>query len=235
MPSSNLMRSSQRIRPCYTSHVALTRRSISTASRSSVHIGTSFEHLAALTLRRFAFSLTRVGGARDRGIDLIGTWSPPSQDEASQSQLQQSLQDVPTQKFPVVVQCKSISRTVPAWVRELEGAVAGAPTYLGDRVFGMLVGKGKITSGILEVMNSSSKGLIWAQLVDEKRLETPYGRVEQMLWNRVVSEAVGDQLRPGIVYKAGKPRDVLVKESTLLWNGKPWEPHEIEKQPQTPD
>ena len=229
------MRFRQRISPFYPANVALSKRSISTASRSSVHVGTSFEHLAALTLRRFAFSLTRVGGARDRGIDLIGTWSPPSRGEAPQSQSQQSPQDVPTQNIPVVVQCKSISRTVPAWVRELEGAVAGAPPYLGDRVFGMLVGKGKITSGILEVMNSSSKGLIWAQLVDEKRLERPCGRVEQMLWNRVVSEAVGDQLRPGIVYKAGRLRDVLVKESTLLWNGKPWEPDEIEKQPQILD
>ena len=97
---------------------------------------------------------------------------------------------------------------------------------------GVLVGKGKITQGILEVMNMSGKGIVWVQLNEKEKagregVGVVGGRVKQMLWNRVVTERIGDHLRPGFVYRTAG-RGVVEREMALLWKGKAWEPKRVE-------
>ncbi|KAJ3218638.1 hypothetical protein HDU67_004691 [Dinochytrium kinnereticum] len=89
------------------------------ASRSTVQLGTAFEHQVQRTLLRYAFALTRVGGADDRGIDLRGLWhlnrfNPPPPAAA------------PTllHPVPVLIQCKYEKASLgPRIIREMEGVL----------------------------------------------------------------------------------------------------------------
>ncbi|KAK7218484.1 hypothetical protein V2G26_006487 [Clonostachys chloroleuca] len=80
--------------------------------KSTVFVGTHYEYTIAGTLSRYGFSLQRVGGASDCGVDLLGTWTPPKTRRAMRT----------------LVQCKAgAQRAGPNLIRELEGAFVGAP------------------------------------------------------------------------------------------------------------
>lgn len=77
---------------------------------STVFVGTRYEYIVQRALLRFGFSLERIGGAGDLGIDLRGSWRPPSLQGRS---------------LRVSAQCKWRKRlSGPYMVRELEGAFA---------------------------------------------------------------------------------------------------------------
>ena len=190
------------------------------ASSTTVAVGTSYERLTALTLQCLCFSLTHVGGRSDRGIDLQGYWSPPEthgkpphendgQSEPKQSHL----------RIPVIVQCKAhITRPKPEWIRELQGAMDSAPIQLGDNVMGVLVSKGKVTSGVREAVMAAKRGVMWVQM---EEFEDGKGRVEQCLWNGEVQRRVGDGLSTGFVYAPGLGGQP-VREMRLLLQGRIW-------------
>ncbi|CAG9936975.1 unnamed protein product [Clonostachys rosea f. rosea IK726] len=75
--------------------------------KSTVFVGTHYEYTIAGTLSRYGFSLQRVGGASDCGVDLLGTWTPPKTRRVMKT----------------LVQCKAgAQRAGPNLMRELEGA-----------------------------------------------------------------------------------------------------------------
>lgn len=94
---------------------------------STVHLGTRYEYLIHSHLTsQLSFSLTRVGGKGDGGVDLIGTWTLP--EPASLPAAKRS--------FRVLCQAKRMSPNRgpgPALMRELEGTVMSA-TGSGARV-----------------------------------------------------------------------------------------------------
>ena len=172
--------------------------------------GTSYEHLALISLRRLAFTLKHVGGRSDRGIDLLGHWHPPTQES--------SAADKPNLSIPVIVQCKAHKRTPnPAWIRELEGALAAAPGEWREGV-GVLACKGKATVGVREAVMGAGRGVIWVQLDGDGE----EARVEQMLWNRKVKELVGEGLGVGFVYLP-REKGRVVRDLRLSLEGRVWE------------
>ncbi|MDI1485356.1 MAG: hypothetical protein OHK93_000493 [Ramalina farinacea] len=183
-----------------------------TSPLSTTAIGTNYERLALLALQPLAFDLRRVGGRADKGIDLIGTWrlppSSPFHPKAGGAIEARSSLDI-----PVIAQCKAHASTPhPAWVRELEGALAAAP----GGSFGVLVSKGKATPGVREaVMRAEGRGLVWVQMGGE-------GRVGQVLWNRRVGEVVGKGWGVGVVYSPVEGG--VGRELRLMYEGRVWEP-----------
>jgi len=101
----------------------------------TVHVGTHYEYTTISSLSRLGFSLHRVGGRSDCGIDLLGIWSLP-----------------PLSDFPpirVIVQCKVRQKPGPQHIRELEGAFIGAPAgWRGKGVVGLLMTDRVATKGI---------------------------------------------------------------------------------------
>ena len=81
---------------------------------STIFVGTRYEYQVQASLKRFGFGLERIGARGDLGVDLRGTWNPPS-----------LLQG---RSLSVFVQCKWIDgrRPVPHMIRELEGAFTSA-------------------------------------------------------------------------------------------------------------
>ncbi|KAJ1544225.1 hypothetical protein HK096_007767, partial [Nowakowskiella sp. JEL0078] len=93
---------------------------------STTKIGTDFEYLTKKTLERYGFSLRRVGGAHDKGIDLTGVWKIPTNVPSSKTQ-SPTLETIRT--IPVIVQCKNHSLTPgPSALREIQGALSEAHT-----------------------------------------------------------------------------------------------------------
>lgn len=94
---------------------------------STVYLGTRYEYLIHSQLTsQLSFSLTRVGGKGDGGVDLIGTWTLP--EPASLPTVRRA--------FRVLCQAKRLGpkRTPgPVLMRELEGTVMSA-TSTGARV-----------------------------------------------------------------------------------------------------
>ncbi|KAK3491664.1 hypothetical protein B0T13DRAFT_58380 [Neurospora crassa] len=128
---------------------------------TTVFVGTHYEYTIASLLTAYGFSLNRVGGQHDFGIDLLGTWS------------------VPTAERPlrVIVQCKAIQSTRPHLIRELEGAFVGAPVgWRGSEVFGVLVASKTATKGTRDALARSRWPLVFIGCSRE-------GKVEQLLWN----------------------------------------------------
>lgn len=135
---------------------------------STVYIGTHFEYTVLSALAPYGFSLRRIGGASDAGIDLLGTWSPPSTPSP------------PT--FRVILQCKVTASPRPSLIRELEGAFIGAPAgWKTGGVLGFLVADRKATKGIREALGRSRwpMGFIYC---------SRGGVVEQMMWNLKAAE-----------------------------------------------
>lgn len=186
---------------------------------STVHVGTSYEYLCAHTLPRLGFAnLTRTGGRSDRGIDLLGHWKPPSLSSTSGG-------------LPVIVQCKATARKPgPEMIRELEGAIAGAPReWRDDDTIGVLSAKREFTDGVRQAVKRSSRGIVWVMIedVNEEREGLAgkgiRGRVKQILWNERVGTIIGERVGAGLRYVMGKRG--IEKEVCLTLDGRVWEPN----------
>ncbi len=134
---------------------------------TTTYVGTHYEYTVARSLRRLGFSLTRVGGISDLGIDLLGDWTLPT--------LSTSLK--------VITSCKALNRRItPSVVRELEGAFVGAPAgFRGPDVLGVLTAPTGATKGVVTALGISRRPLCFMKI-------GLGGRVEQCLWNAAASE-----------------------------------------------
>lgn len=134
---------------------------------SPTFTGTRYEYLVAERLARYGFSLTRVGGASDFGIDLVGDWTIPST----------------SRTLRVLVQCKAGSRVGPQFIRELEGSFVGAPPgWRGSRVLGLLVTEKQTTKGVRNALTRSRSAMAYVCCTGEE------GVVKQMQWNQRADE-----------------------------------------------
>ncbi|MCJ1316793.1 hypothetical protein MMC15_002114 [Xylographa vitiligo] len=180
------------------------------STSSTTYVGTYYEYLCALSLRRLGFDLTRTGGRADAGIDLLGSWQLP---DASHP-------------LRCIVQCKKLkAKAGPNLVRELEGAFAGAPTgWRGEDVVGVLCASREATKGVREAIRNARRGLMWCQIED---IGEDVGRVRQMLWNQRVgalgAEGVSVGIRHMLVAGDVKGQDSH-DEVVLMWKGEVWEP-----------
>ncbi|KAI9718560.1 MAG: hypothetical protein M1812_004011 [Candelaria pacifica] len=131
------------------------------------YVGTHYEYTVASSLRRLGFSLTRVGGRSDLGIDLLGDWTLPAFDSP----------------LKVIVQCKAINRVLsPNAVRELEGTFVGAPAgWRGPDVIGVLTTPKNATKGVYDALGRSKLPLCFIMI-------GLGGRMEQCLWNAAARE-----------------------------------------------
>ncbi|KAH8735989.1 hypothetical protein BGZ61DRAFT_553693 [Ilyonectria robusta] len=135
--------------------------------KSTVYRGTHYEYTVAEALSPYGFVLKRVGGASDRGLDLLGTWKPPSTRHV----------------MKVFLQCKAGARSPsPMFVRELKGARAEAPPgWRSDTdVLGLLVGEKPATRGVQEELRASVPlGYVCC---------SKDGELKQLLWNQAAQE-----------------------------------------------
>lgn len=164
---------------------------------STTFTGTRYEYLVAERLARYGFSLTRVGGASDLGIDLLGHWTVPST----------------ATTLRVLVQCKAGSRAGPHFIRELEGSFAGAPPgWRGPAVLALLVTERQTTKGVRDALARSRAAMAYVCCTAE-------GVVRQMQWNQRADdeglEGVGVALRRGddeeiVLVKDGLPLPVVM-------------------------
>jgi hypothetical protein len=186
---------------------------------SSTHfVGTRYEYLVASTLTRLGFSLVRVGRGGDNGVDLLGEWALPTAPYSAS----------PVQPAPlrVLLQCKRHSRKlVPEFVRELEGAFAGAPAgWRDENTIGFLVSPNEASKGVRAALQRSRMPIGFIA-IEEKAQDSvngsgTTGRVTQLLWNWRAQEvglegfgATWNHL-PGSNYG-----DQSAKELALTWNG----------------
>lgn len=188
-------------------------RSSSNVTPTSVHVGTTYEHLCLRILCRLGFSLTHTGGKSDKGIDLLGVWEPP----------------VPTcagSPLRVIVQCKAHAGQVqPALIRELEGAVAGAPgQWRNDDTIAVLCTPKGATGGIRDAMRMAERGIIWVTIEEtwsSGKVEAQ-ATITQLLWNDCVRRVVADGLGAGLKFSLG--RSGMEQEVVLMLNGRVWQP-----------
>ena len=173
-------------------------------TKSTVYKGTYFEYLTQSSLLRLGFSLSRIGKAGDRGVDLYGTWELPSLD------------------FPLrcIVQCKAFqsqgAKLGPAIVRELQGAFAAAPSgWRGENTIGVLVTTRMATKGIRDAVRDSRRPVMWVMLDQD-------GTVQQLLWNKRAAD-VGAQGVDVTIRHSGVNAEVI-----LLWKGQVWDAKKIE-------
>ena len=185
------------------------------APTSTVYVGTHYEYLCSDALRRLSFTLTRTGGRADAGIDLLGTWKLPSLPDP----------------LRVLVQCKAMKAKVsPECVRELEGAVAGAPdAWKGVGTVGVLCGKKPATQGVRDAVRRSGMPVVWVMVEEVGEGEEKSGRVRQMLWNERVQDLGLEEMGIGLKHIVRGEKG-LTKETVLLWNGVPWEPEAQEEE-----
>lgn len=173
---------------------------------SNVYVGTHFEYTVLTSLARYGFSLRRVGGVSDCGIDLLGTWSLPLPPSASSPS---DLPQAPTLR--ILVQCKAVQRPGPHLIRELEGAFVGAPAGWRGRaggVLGLLVTERAATKGIRDALGRSGWPMGFVACSRE-------GKVEQMLWNRRAEEEGWEGLGVGTRFNGDGGREV-----GLVWRGR---------------
>ncbi|KAH8889705.1 hypothetical protein GQ53DRAFT_604265, partial [Thozetella sp. PMI_491] len=139
---------------------------ISLSKGSTVYVGTHYEYVVATALSKLGFYLQRIGRAGDCGIDLLGTWTVPS---------------APT-PLRTLVQCKATLKASPSWIRELEGAFAGAPPgWRGPDVLGLLVTDKPATPGIRKALGNSSWPMGYISC-------TRMGQAQQILWNQAAED-----------------------------------------------
>jgi hypothetical protein len=160
---------------------------------STTYIGTHYEYTVQQTLRRFAFSLHRVGGRADAGIDLVGTWHLPQHEHP----------------LRVFVQCKALKTKLgPNLVRELEGTFRQSPVgwRTGTKI-GVLVGPREATKGVRDAMARSAYPLLW-MMVERN------GELQQALWNSCAEELGLGVLGVEVVYGGESGRRI-----SLTWDG----------------
>jgi hypothetical protein len=167
---------------------------VSLSPTSTVYRGTHYEYTVANALERLAFSLTRVGRASDLGIDLLGTWAVPSRPAP----------------LNVLIQCKA-EAPKPSMVRELEGAVVGAPVaYRGEGTVTILAAAKKATKGVRDAVGRSRLPMAYLNITTE-------GRVRQFVWNHAAVECGLEGVSVALRYLANGESEVA-----LTWKGMPW-------------
>ncbi len=160
-------------------------------------MGTHYEYTVASRLQRYGFSLRRIGGASDGGIDLLGTWAVPSAPEP----------------LRVLLQCKALAQKIgPRLIRELEGAFVSAPLgWREPRVVGLLVAEKPATKGVRESLGRSR----WPMgFISCSRA----GHVQQMLWNQRAEDEGLDGMGVGIRYADGP--GTAEPDMVLTWKGR---------------
>ncbi|CAK7221074.1 hypothetical protein SCUCBS95973_004372 [Sporothrix curviconia] len=198
---------------------------------STTYVGTHYEYTTAGHLAPLGFSLRRVGGASDRGIDLLGTWTLPLSASSPSP-------PAPAEPLRVILQCKAGAgqRVGPHLVRELEGAFVGAPvgwrTRAGtDGEGGSEGGSGNSAAAVIGVLvteKPATKGI--REALARSRWPMAYifcprsGRVQQMLWNQQAEKTcglagLGVTLRHAVDEVEGAYTHVV-----LTWQGKPLPP-----------
>jgi hypothetical protein len=165
-------------------------------TRSTVYVGTHYEYTIASSLARYGFSVRRVGGSSDNGIDLLGLWNIPSVEH----------------QMKVLIQCKGGSQKVgPQLIRELEGAFVGAPTgWRGSGVLGILVCGKPATKGVRESLGRSRWPMAFISCSKD-------GVVQQMLWNRRAEDEGLQGIGVGMRYRES---GTDAPETILTSNGK---------------
>ncbi|MCJ1250509.1 hypothetical protein MMC30_007737 [Trapelia coarctata] len=187
--------------------------SIDLSPTSTTYVGTYYEYLCEISLRRLGFSLIRTGGRSDAGIDLLGSWNLPGL----------------SSPVKCIVQCKNLkAKAGPNLIRELEGAFVGAPTgWRGERVVGVLCAGKEATKGVRDAIRSARRGIVWCHV---EEVEEGLGRVRQLFWNRRVSAQgaeVGLRYLPGI----GEEGEVRVDtEVVLTKDGEVWESSVVDEE-----
>ncbi|KAI4716570.1 hypothetical protein E4T48_07229 [Aureobasidium sp. EXF-10727] len=170
---------------------------------STVYRGTLYEYTVLDALKRLAFSLTRVGRASDLGIDLLGTWSIPSR----------------PRPLNVLIQCKA-EAPKPSMIRELEGAVVGAPVrYRGEGTMAVLAAAKEATKGVRDALGRSRLPMAYLNVTTE-------GRVRQFVWNHAAVECGLEGLGVALRYLANGESEVA-----LTWKGMPWSPSSPKPRP----
>lgn len=214
--------------------VSTSPKDVHAKASSTVHVGTSYEDLCARTLPRLDFQdLTRIGGPGDKGIDLLGKWLPLS------------IRHTMSPPLNVVVQCRAVARKAgPAMVRELEGALAGAPgEWRGEDTIGVLCARRQVTAGVRDALRRSRRGVVWVMVEElvgaekegkmvsreemdegaggsEQSREASEGRIRQVLWNDRVQELVGEVTGTGVVHVPGENGGRMETEVLMSYNGK---------------
>lgn len=171
---------------------------------STVYVGVRYEYTVRDTLARYAFDLKRVGRASDKGIDLVGYWHLPG---SSRSPMR------------VLGQCKAAKAT-PSMIRELEGAIIGAPAAWRTRdMLVLLATSTEATKGVREAVSRSRVPMGFVNI------SNPQGVVRQFLWNQAAS-AIGLKHLNAIVRYGGHKTESgdTGQELCLMWQDKPWAP-----------
>ncbi|KAF2818828.1 hypothetical protein CC86DRAFT_308188 [Ophiobolus disseminans] len=185
----------------------------SLATNTPTYVGTHYEYMAALSLMRLGFSLLRVGGAWDNGLDLIGHWALAPLREPMR----------------VIIQCKARDVSVgPSNIRELEGSFHGIPPKWKKKdVLGLLVTTRKATKGTLMAIGQSrwpmgfimvSKAGTIQQFVLAKFKNTGTRKDIQMTWmgspifpdRDVLDQDTLDLLR--VIEAAGEEREARLRK-----------------------
>lgn len=219
--------------PCHGDLSAIREPASHPKASSTVHVGTSYEHLCARTLPRLDFQdLTRTGGRDDRGIDLLGKWQPIS------------LRCTRSPPLNVAVQCKAVARKAgPEMIRELEGALAGATgDWSGEDTIGVLCARREVTAGVRDALKRSKRGLVWLMVEDldeagkedkkgdeeemregaeysKEDQEVKEGRIRQILWNDRVQRLLGEVTGTGVVHIPGEDGGPMETEVLMSCNG----------------
>ncbi|KAG9677414.1 hypothetical protein KCU99_g1674, partial [Aureobasidium melanogenum] len=163
---------------------------------STVYRGTHYEYTVAEALERLAFSLTRVGRASDLGIDLLGSWALPSRPKP----------------LNVLIQCKA-EAPKPSMIRELEGAVVGAPVrYRGEGTIAILAAAKEATKGVRDAVGRSGLPMAYLNVTTD-------GKIRQFVWNHAAVERGLEGLGVALRYLVDGDSEV-----TLTWKGVPWSP-----------
>ncbi|MCJ1429174.1 hypothetical protein MMC29_007087, partial [Sticta canariensis] len=130
--------------------------------------------------------------------------------------------------------CKATkAKPAPERIRELEGAMAGAPEgWRSANTVGVLCAKQAATRGVREAVRRSGIPVIWV-MVEEDPEDTGAGkgRVKQVLWNEKVAAMGADGVGVGVRYVVNRHEGDetraaggLEKEAVLLWKGREWDP-----------
>lgn len=176
------------------------------SSETAVYKGTHYEYTVMESLKQFGFHLHRTGKSNDKGIDLLGHWRLPGK----------------PYEIKVLLQCK-LSRGMPASIRELEGAYAGAPSeWQGDSVLALLATSKNLTKGVLDGVQRSHSSLGALHI-------EPDGLTRQFIWNSIAGDrglaGVGVTAKyEEVQLKSGTPMSSkgTIKTVALTWKGQPF-------------
>lgn len=174
---------------------------------TNVYKGHHYEYTVVEALKRYDFTLQKMGRSNDLGIDLLGTWNLPME----------------PRELRVLIQCKA-SRPKPSFVRELAGAYAGAPAgWKGEDVMALLITRDPATLGVREALQRSRSPMGFAQI-------TELGIMKQFMWNYAAGESRLTGMSVTNIYPKAAPGLLpssldggrLPGAISLLWMGKRW-------------